>query len=92
MTLKSYSLTVVFALFSNTLLASAVAALTMEYQYRGNNFVELEGITGLFSFADQVSERAENQMKRSTWVDPVRKCGLTGRCHLEAPGCAYIEG
>jgi len=46
-----------FAAFCNMLLASSVAALSMEYLYRGNRFVELEGVTGLFSPTDHVTAK-----------------------------------
>ena len=39
-----------------------------------------------------VQRASRNQIKLSTRVKPVPFCGLTGRHHIEAPGCAYIEG
>jgi uncharacterized repeat protein (TIGR01451 family) len=45
------------AAFCNVLLANSVAALTMDYFYRGNPFVEVEGVTGLFSTTDRVTAR-----------------------------------
>ena len=46
-----------FALCLAILHTSSVAALSMDYLYRGNPFVEVEGITGLFSTSDRVSAR-----------------------------------
>jgi uncharacterized repeat protein (TIGR01451 family) len=45
------------ALFSNMLLINSAAAVSLEYLYRGNPFVELEGISGLFSPTDRVNAR-----------------------------------
>ncbi len=39
----------------------------------------------------EFSERADNQIKLSTWVKPVPLSGLTGRHLKEVSGCAYIE-
>jgi uncharacterized repeat protein (TIGR01451 family) len=44
-----------YAAFCNMLLANSAAALSMEYLYRGNHFVEIEGFTGLFSPTDHVT-------------------------------------
>lgn len=57
MTSKSSLFILSFAAFCNMLLASSAAALSMEYLYKGNHFVELEGVTGLFSPTDHVTAR-----------------------------------
>lgn len=48
---------VLFALLCNTLFTGPAAALSMEYLYRGNHFVELGGVTGLFSSTDHVNAK-----------------------------------
>lgn len=47
--------TCAFIYSMSMLIASQVAAMSMEYLYRGNDFVELEGISGLFSRGDHVT-------------------------------------
>jgi len=50
-------LALLLALLCNTLFADPVAALSLEYLYRGNHFDQFEGVTGLFSPTDQVTAR-----------------------------------
>ncbi len=57
MTRRSGLFMLASAVFCNALLATSVAALSMEYLYRGNYFVELEGVTGLFTYSDRVTAR-----------------------------------